>query len=251
MTAVMNSVYWGDCLEVLNELESETIDMILVDPPFGSTRSQWDKVIPIADFWKAHNRVIKPNGAVVVLAAQPFASHLLIGNSRYFKYELIWRKNKATGHLNAKKMPLRIHENILVFYKKPPVYHPQKTEGHKPANAYTTKPRQNRVYGNQKDVLKGGGHTDRYPTSVLDFDRLRNDSPDRIHVNQKPTDLCRYLIRTFTDPEDVVLDSCLGSGTTALAAMLENRYFIGIEKDPVIYKQAVERLARQSGREIA
>lgn len=184
-----NSIICGDCLDILPNIPAGSIDLILTDPPYGNTNSVWDKVIPYADFWKQHNRVIKDNGAVVVCASQPFASHLIVSNEKYFRYDMIWIKNKSTNYLNAKKQPLRKHELILVFYKKSPTYNPQKTYGHKPVNTYTKKPAMDRVYRETKYATRGGGQTDRYPTTLLKFDVVNNDDPTRIHVNQKPLSL--------------------------------------------------------------
>lgn len=239
-----NQLIWGDCLEVMDDIPDDSIDMILVDPPFGITVSKWDVVIPYAEFWKQHNRVIKERGAIVIIAAQPFASELIVSNKKHFKYDLIWMKNKSTGYLNAKKMPLRQHELILVFYKKTPTYNPQKTYGHKPVNSYTKKPRRDSIYRETKYANVGGGQTDRYPTSIQKFDVVNNDDPERKHVNQKPLEMLRWLIRTYTNPCDVVLDSCMGSGSTCVAALQEARQFIGIELDYAAYQGAVGRIKK-------
>jgi DNA modification methylase len=241
---ITNIVYWGDCLEIMSGLPAGSVDMICVDPPFGTTQSKWDKVIPYADFWKQHNRVIKDNGAIVVNAALPFAADLIVANRRYFKYEYIWAKNKSTNYLNAKKMPLRQHELLLVFYKNPPTYNPQKTQRHKPVNSYTKKPNRDHVYGALKYETVGGGQTDRYPTSIQKWSVVNNDSPEREHVNQKPLEMLRWLIRTYTNPGEIVLDSCLGSGSTAVAALQEGRHFVGIELDYEMCIKAITRIKR-------
>lgn len=239
-----NTLYWGDCLEVMQDIPDASVDMILVDPPYGQTQSKWDVIIPYVDFWKQHNRVIKDNGAIVVMAAQPFASHLILSNERRYKYDYVWAKNKSTNYLNAKKQPLRKHELILVFYKNQPTYNPQKTQGHKPVHAYNKKANSDTIYRSTGEVLRGGGQTDRYPTSILSFDKVNNDSADRIHANQKPLNLLRWLIRTYTNEGDLVLDSCMGSGSTVIAARQEGRQFIGIEADYEIYRGAVKRISR-------
>ena len=241
---ISNSILWADCLEVLPDIPDGSIDMILVDPPYGSTRAAWDQVLPMAEFWRQHMRVIKDNGAVIVTANQPFASHLIVSNERYFKYDLIWKKNKSTNFLNAKRMPLRCHEYVLVFYKKPPTYHPQKTFGHKPVNSHTKKPYGGDVYGNTNKTYKGGGQTDRHPLSIQSFPIVNNDSAERVHISQKPVELFAWLIRSYSNEGAVILDSCAGSCTTAIAAMQENRQFICIESDYDMYRKARDRVVR-------
>lgn len=219
---VPNTLYWGDCIEVLRDLPEQSVDMILVDPPYGKTRADWDRIIPLDLFWSSHLRVIKDNGIIVITASQPFSSLLVSANLKYFRYDLIWKKNKTTGYLNAKKMPLRQHEDILIFYKKTPVtYNPQKTQGHKPVNTYTKPIYDGEIYGRQNQRVSGGGQTDRYPTSIISSSIVNNDSPDRIHASQKPVDLFSWLIRTYSNPNEIILDSCIGSGTTAIAVLRE------------------------------
>ncbi len=232
--------YLGDCLEVMASMEAGSVDLILADLPYGTTRNKWDKIIPLEFLWEAYWNVLKPDGAIVLTAAQPFASMLVASSPKCFRYDLIWRKNKASGFLNAKRMPLRGHEHILVFYVKPPTYNPQKTVGHKPGNA-ATRTKQSDNYG-AAAASSYGGQTDRYPVSVLDFPVVNNDDPARIHATQKPVDLMAYLIRTYSNPGDLVLDNTMGSGTTGVAAMREGRSFIGIEADPDIYEKALLRL---------
>lgn len=239
---IPNSIIWGDCLQVMQDIPDKSIDMILVDPPYGSTQVGWDKIIPIDLFWEQHNRVIKDNGAVVITANQPFASQLIVGNIKHFKYDLIYAKNRSTGFLNAKKMPLRAHESILVFYRKPPVYNAQKTEGHPPVHNYTKQPNRDKIYRETKRVIVGGGQTDRYPRSIIKFNGVNNDSKDRINTAQKPVELFSWLIRTYSNEGDVVLDSCAGSCTTAVACVQENRQFICIESDHEMYLKAKQRV---------
>lgn len=227
----INKIIEGDCLEKMAELEPASVDMILSDLPYGVTsNNKWDKTLPCDQLWNLYKRVIKPNGAIILTATQPFASQLICSNPKMFKYDLIWEKNKCTGFLNANKMPLRNHESILVFYKKRPVYHPQKTTGHKPVNSYT-KYSDGTTYGKTKTGVKGGGQTDRHPQSVLKFSVVNNDSDQKIHSSQKPVSLFEFLIKSYTNENDVVLDNCLGSGTTCIAAINTGRRYIGIEKD--------------------
>jgi site-specific DNA-methyltransferase (adenine-specific) len=226
----LNTIIHGDCLKVMSELPKDCVDMILCDLPYGVTaRNKWDVVIPFEPLWEQYTRVAKQNAAVVLTATQPFASQLIVSNPKLFRYDLIWEKNKKTGFLNAKKMPLRAHECILVFYRSLPIYNPQKTTGHKPVNSYTKHTSDGLNYGETKRGISGGGQTDRYPISVLRFPVVNNDSEDKFHSTQKPVELFEYLIRTYTDERMVVLDNCIGSGTTAIAALKTNRQYIGIE----------------------
>lgn len=230
----------GDCLELMKDIKSGSIDMILCDLPYGTTACKWDVIIPFQPLWEHYERIIKPNGVISLTGAEPFTSLLIISNLKLFKYDLIWRKNNPTGHLNSKKAPLRYHENICIFYKKPPVYNPQKTQGHE---RKVTKSKINHkadsVYGSQNHI-RNYDSTERYPESVLLFagtNKLKND-----HPTQKPVPLFEYLIRTYTNPGDTVLDNCSGSGTTAIACINTGRKFICMEKDETYYKKCVERI---------
>jgi len=220
----------GDCLQILPHLPPNSVDLILSDPPYGQTQNAWDEPIASTPLWKELNRIGKPAAPIIFTAIQPFASQLINSNTKQFRYDLIWHKNKSTGFLNAKRQPLRSHEHILVFYRRSPLYNPQKTSGHEPSHA-ATRPRSNN-YGAYRTTFYEGGDTDRYPTSVLQIPVINNDSPDKMHPTQKPVDLFRYLIRTYTNPGDLVLDFAAGSGTTGVAALAENRRVILIEKNP-------------------
>lgn len=241
----LNTIILGNCLEKMPEIPEHCVDMILCDLPYGVTaRNKWDIVIPFAPLWKQYLRVAKKNAAIVLTATQPFASQLILSNPKMFRYDLIWEKNKKTGFLNANRMPLRAHEHILVFYRSLPTYHPQKTSGHKPVNSYTKHTSDGFNYGETKRGLSGGGQTDRYPTSILQFPVVNNDSKDKFHSTQKPVELFEYLIRTYTDEGMAVLDNCLGSGTTAIAAIKSKRNYIGIEMDETYYYMAKERIEK-------
>lgn len=236
-------LYRGDCLEIMKELPAKSIDMVLCDLPYGTTNCRWDTIIPFEELWQQYKRIVKDNGAIVLFGSQPFTSCLVASNLQMFKYEWIWEKTTATGHLNAKKMPMKAHENILVFYKKQPTYNPQKTEGHKPVNTYTkyiTTQNTGEIYGKVGKEVKGGGNTDRYPRSIQVFASDKQKS--HLHPTQKPIELCRYMIRTYSNEGDVILDNCMGSGTTGAAAILEGREFIGIEKDEDIFQIAKKRI---------
>lgn len=241
----------GDCLELMREIPDKSIDMILCDLPYGTTKNRWDSVIDFSALWDCYNRVIKDNGAIVLFSSQPFTSRLVMSNIKYYRYEWIWRKTQAKGHLNAKKMPLRAHENIEVFYKKPPTYNPQFTHGHKrkvTTRIYTRANDGNGCYGkeNRNDHYDS---TDRYPVDVQTFSN--GDQTKRYHTTQKPVDLLAYLILTYTNPGETVLDNCMGSGSTGVACLHTGREFIGVELDPDIYQIAKARIeAEQRGKEV-
>lgn len=235
-----NGEFWlGDCLELMARIPDGSVDMVLCDLPYGTTQNKWDAVIPFDPLWREYWRVCKPNAAVVLTAAQPFTSALVMSQVDRFKYDWIWRKNKGSGQLNAKRMPMRQHESVLVFGN--PIYNPQMTEGHRPANKATNRNR-SLNYGEVKGK-EYGGTTLRYPQSVQDFPVVNNDARDRMHPTQKPVALFDYLIRTYTNPGDLVLDNCAGSGTTAVAAEQTGRRWLCIEREPAYYYGAVGRVA--------
>lgn len=216
----------GDCLDVLPTLADSSVDMVLADPPYGTTRNAWDCRIDLQRLWPELLRVAKPNAAIVLCAAPPFDKMLGASNLRHYRYDWVWEKGNATGHLNAKRQPLRAHEYLLVFYREPPTYIPQKTVGHKPVNSFYTR-HSGSNYGAAEVSRSGGGSTDRYPRSVLRFpsDKQR----DHRHPTQKPLALMSYMIRTYSVPGDVVLDFCAGSGTTGRACEADGRRFVGID----------------------
>ncbi len=216
----------GDCLEILPTLPSASVDMVLADPPYGVTRNTWDCQIDLQRLWPELLRVTKPASAIVMCAAPPFDKQLAVSNLPMYRYDWVWEKGNATGHLNAKKQPLRAHEYLLVFYREPPTYNPQKTTGHAPVNSFYTR-HSGLNYGHADAHTTGGGSTERYPRSVLKFssDKQR----DNRHPTQKPLALMRYMIRTYSQPGAVVLDFCAGSGTVGRACAVEGRQFIGID----------------------
>ncbi|GIO42497.1 DNA-methyltransferase [Paenibacillus apis] len=232
---MLNQIINADCFDIFPSIPTGSIDMIICDPPYGTTQSQWDSVIPFPLMWKHYERIIKDNGAIVLFAKAPFDKVLAASNMKLFRYEWIWEKNKATGHLNASHMPMQAHENILVFYKNTPTYNPQSTSGHKPMNKAVTR-HTSGVYGSGRESANNAGTTDRLPRSVLYFPVVNNDDPERIHPNQKPVDLFEYLIKTYTNEGDTVLDNCGGSCVTAIAAERCKRNFIVIEKDRIFAK---------------
>lgn len=230
-------------LHLLPEIPDKSMDLIITDLPYKKTRCLWDRPIDQNKLWPQYKRIIKDHGAILLFAKQPFTSALVLSNQDMFRYEWIWEKSNATGHLNANIMPMQAHENILVFYKKRPKYNPQKTTGHKPMNSYTkTLETQNRsaIYGECKTEISGGGNTERYPRSVILFASDKQTSS--IHDTQKPVALYEYLIRTYTDEGDWVHDSCVGGGTTLEACNLTNRNCICFEISDEWEKYYKERL---------
>ena len=234
----LNSVETGDCLELMPLLPDQCVDMILCDLPYGCTaRNEWDRIIPMEALWAQYRRVIKPNGAIVLTGQGLFSARLMLAAEDLYKYTLIWRKNKPRGHLNAKKQPLRNHEDVLVFYRKQPTYNPQMTRGHEPMHAATNRS-DSKNYGKTKVSTNNGGSTVRYPQSVLDFAVLNNDDPLRVHPTQKPVALAEYLIRTYTNEGDVVLDNACRSGALLAAAKRLGRQFVGMEANPMFASHA-------------
>lgn len=231
----------GDCLDVLDTLKEKSINLIFADIPQGLTKNAWDVVIRFDSFWSKVNRVIKDNGVIILMTNQPVTSQAVLSNINYFRYSLVWEKTNPTGFLNAKKMPLRSHEDILVFYKKQPKYYPQKTTGH-PRKVSTASHKRNSIktsnYGNHN--LVSYDSTERYQKSVLKF---KSDKQKlALNATQKPVALVEWFIKSFTKEEDFVLDPCAGSGTTLEACINLNRSGIGIEKSEFEFLKAKTRL---------
>lgn len=242
----MSKLFHGDCLEIMSTLSDGCVDMVFADLPYGTTQNSWDSLIPFDKLWEAYGRVVKEDGAIVLTAQPPFDKILACSNLKDFRYEWIWEKNKATGHLNAKKMPMKAHENVLVFYRNLPTYNPQKTVGHRPMNAVLPRdnipePDKKRNY-NHVDKRFGnvGGGTDRYPRDVIYFPVINNDDPLKFHPTQKPVSLIEYFIKTYSNPGDTILDNCMGSGSTCIACINTDREYIGIEFEEEYYKLAQE-----------
>ena len=222
---------FGDCLERMKEIPDGSVDAIICDPPFGTTQNKWDSVIPLEDMWTNLKRVIKPNGAIVLSATQPFTSTLILSNLDMFKYQWVWEKSKPTGHLNAKKQPLRKHEDIVVFYRKQCTYNPQCLK-----DTHAVVSRTNR--GNYGDCSKTTVQTKTgYPASILQFPTTTG-----VHPTQKPVALMEYLIKTYTNEGETVLDFTFGSGTTGVAALGCSRKFIGVEMDETYFNIAKKRI---------
>lgn len=246
-------VYEGDCIDLLADLAENSVDMVLCDLPYGTTQCKWDTPLDLNALWDHYRRVVKPSGAIVLFAQTPFDKVLGASNLQDLKYEWIWEKTHATGHLNAKKMPMKAHENILVFYRQLPTYNPQKTTGHPPTNHNIRRiSTQNNtaLYGKATQELVSGGLTDRYPRSVQTFKKDVQTSKDKpwMHPTQKPLALCEYLIQTYTNEGDTVLDNCAGSGSTLIAALNLKRRFVGIEKDTRYFGGICERVKHEKER---
>jgi site-specific DNA-methyltransferase (adenine-specific) len=243
----LNRIYQRDCLSDggMALIPDRSVDMILCDLPYGTTACKWDTIIPFDKLWAQYERVIKDNGAIVLTASQPFSSALIMSNPKLFKYEWIWDKVKATNMLNAAHQPLRRHEGVYVFYKKKPTYNPQKI-----TNPNGVEGRAKYAYkrtnegGETVGEIKNGGVSKGYepdkllPTSIQVFPK---DSKP-VHPTQKPVALFEYLIRTYTNEGDIILDNCMGSGTTAVAALNTNRKFIGFETEPAYIEIANKRI---------
>ncbi len=222
----LNKVTAGDCLEVMRDIPDKSADMILCDLPYGTTQNEWDSLIPLNKLWEQYERIIKNNGAIVLTSQGIFTYKLIMSNEKLFKYKIVWIKSKATNFLNAKIQPLRKHEEICIFYKKQPIYNPQKTVGD-PYDKGFRKDQHTGSYGlfDTRHVKSNG---ERYPSDIIYFKTAESEG-GVYHPTQKPVALGRYLIRTFTNPGDVVLDNACGSGSFLVSAVLEGRNFIGIE----------------------
>lgn len=238
-----NSLHLGDCLKLLPQVPDRSIDLILTDLPYGYTQNSWDQVISMQPLWEQFRRVIKDKGAIILTSYGLFSAQLILAAPDIYKYSLVWQKNKSSGFLNAKKQPLRNHEDILVFYKKQPTYNPQKTSGHKPVNSFTHHVNSSN-YGKTQIGWSGGGSTERYPTSIISIPVLNNDSPDKIHPTQKPVELGEYLIRTYSQAGDLVLDCACGAGSFLVAAKRLQRNYIGMEVEPIFFEHTKLRLEK-------
>lgn len=230
-------LWCGDCLELMKYIPDGSVNLVLCDLPYGTTQNKWDKRIPLEKLWPEYKRVVKKNGAIVLFAQTPFDKVLGASNLDMLRYEWIWEKPQGSGHLNAKKMPMKSHENILVFYRQLPTYNPQWEWG-KPYTLTTS--RQSTNYGKQKDSVTATSDGRRYPKDVLQFGKAKTDKC--LHPTQKPVALLEYLIKTYTNSGDTVLDNCMGSGSTGVACANTKRRFIGIELDDDYFNIAKQRI---------
>jgi site-specific DNA-methyltransferase (adenine-specific) len=232
----MIDLHLGDCLEVMKQIPDKSVDAIICDLPYGTTACKWDSVIPFEPLWAQYKRIIKDNGAVVLFASQPFTSALVMSNAKWFKYQWVWEKSMFANQMLAKVQPLKIHEDIVVFANEKAIYNPQ---GLIEINKVTKQ-------GSKITDNNGGGirktsylqtHTN-YPRSILKF----GSEGKTVHPTQKPVDLLKYLVKTYTNEGDTILDNCMGSGTTGVACKSLNRNFIGIEQDPSYFEIAKGRI---------
>lgn len=232
-------LYHGECLDIMEKnIEDNSIQLILVDLPYGMTRNKWDTVIPFEPMWKQFFRVLKDNGAIILFANNPFGARLIASNIKNYRYSLVWEKNKFSDFLNAKRKPMKIHEDIHVFYKKQPIYNPQYTWGLPYERWNTQKSVDSQTnYNHHKENRIKNTDGRRLPTTILKFNRVERPK----HPTQKPVDLLEWLIRTYTNENDKVLDCCMGSGSTGVACNNSNRHFIGIERDPDYFKISQSR----------
>lgn len=233
----MFKLYQGDCLNEMKKIENYSVDMIFTDLPYGTTQNAWDKKIPLEPLWEEYKRVLKTGGVILLFAQMPFAADLVYSNRKWFRYEWIWEKSNPVGFLNANRMPLRSHENILVFYEKLPKYIPQKEKRDKPIRikspgSTTTN------YGKFNAIDKVT--TTRYPRDCIKFNNSNNKN--KFHPTEKPIDLLEYMIKTYTTERNTVLDSCMGSGSCGVACQHLGRNFIGIEKDITYFQKAKARI---------
>lgn len=253
-----NSLFEGDCLEILPLFPENSIDLVLCDLPYGSTQNKWDSVIPLGPLWEQYVRILKPNGVILLTGQGLFTAKLILSKEEWFKYKIVWEKSKPTNFLNAKKQPLRKHEDICVFYAQQPVYNPEMTLG----SPYDKGVRKNQLSGSYGEFLparvkSAGG---RYPVDVVYFKTAESEGPVW-HPTQKPVELGRYLIRTYSNPGALVLDNAFGSGSFLVAAAMEGRRYVGIERNEDVHlfkriqvdylgvaRQRIEQAIRKTGR---
>jgi site-specific DNA-methyltransferase (adenine-specific) len=233
----MVNLFYGNCLEILPTLTDNSVDMVLVDLPYGTTACKWDSIIPLDKLWEQYNRICKEDGAMVFTAAQPFTTILAASNLDNFRYEWIWEKPQGTNPMNAKVMPLKSHENILVFYRKKPVYNPQMWYSTPYSGFSSDTSKIGEVYGEAKSKHRDNPEGSRYPKTILKFKQEKG-----LHPTQKPVALMEYLIKTYSNEGETVLDNCMGSGTTGVSCVNTDRNFIGIEMDETYFNIAKNRI---------
>lgn len=246
----LDTIYNEDCLEGMKRIPDGSIDAIICDLPYGTTKNAWDSLIPLDKLWEQYKRIIKPSGAIVLFSQQPFTSALVMSNPKMFRYEWIWEKEMGTGFLNANYAPLKSHENVVIFsslaacYVKNPadamVYYPQMTDG-KPYTCKQGKMEHNYDTKNMVAAIETKNEGKRYPKTVLRYSRDK----DKIHPTQKPVELVRYLVRTYTKEGETILDNCMGSGTTAVACMKEKRHYVGFELSKDFFDKSIERIKKE------
>lgn len=240
MSVGKKEILLGDCLELMKDIPNGSIDMILADLPYGTTQNKWDVIIPLDELWKQYERIIKDNGMICLTSAEPFTSTLITSNKKLFKYDLIWDKKLSSGFLNAKRMPLRRHEQILCFYKKLPTYNPEMvTRGKVRKKGITTETgKHTSNYGKfENSIVENNEY---YPTSIIEVSNANRK--DKLHPTEKPLELFEYLIKTYTNENELVLDNTAGSGTTAEACLNTKRQFIVMEKEQKYYDIILKRV---------
>ena len=242
----LDKIYCMDCLKGMKQIPDGTIDAVICDLPYGTTACAWDSVIPFEPLWEQYHRICKPNAPIILFGAEPFSSALRMSNLKEFRYDWIWEKTKFPNFMFVNQQPCRLHETISVFYQKQPTYNPQMEIG----TPYKDK-RTSRISQRGDDICTLMGQTkklpkdnkgDRFPSTVIRFSNVNSET---LHPTQKPVDLLRYLVLTYTNEGDTVLDNCSGSGTTAIAAYREKRHFICFEKDPIYWEKSVKRLKNE------
>lgn len=257
----LDKIYNEDCLVGMTRIPDKSIDCIICDLPYqvlnkNNPHAQWDRMIPFEPLWEQYERIIKDNGAIILFAQGMFTAHLMMSNPKLWRYNLVWDKCRVTGFLNANRMPLRCHEDICVFYKSLPIYNPQLSDGepnHPQGNGKHRHTNQcygeygkdyhDRVYESVPRVASTVPEGKKLPRSIISIKREHESTT--MHPTQKPVVLIQWLIRTYTNKGGVILDNCMGSGTTAIAAIREHRHFIGFELDAEYYQKAYERIARE------
>lgn len=235
-----STLYCGDCFDFMPLIPTGSIDAIIADLPYGTTQCKWDTVLPFEQLWAEYKRLIKPNGVVVLFGSEPFTSLLVTSNLKMFKYNWIWQKTNATGFFDAKKKPLNDNETISIFYEKQPTYNPQMTVAEKIHKRGLVKRIKSDCYGHEKDYVQIDTGM-RYPKRIIEICNANKNGIK--HPTQKPVALMEYLVRTYTNEGDTVLDNTMGSGTTGVACMNTNRAFIGIEKEKKYFDIAAKRIS--------
>lgn len=238
-----NHIRQGDCLELMKDIKDQSIDMILCDLPYGTTACKWDVVIPFEPLWEQYKRIIKKNGAIVLFGSQPFTSALVMSNPKMFKYEWVWDKGRGSNPLLSKKQPMKSHENVLVFSQSQTIYNPQMTEGKPYQIPKTGGNRTNRIT-NAKDNENFSQKTDPTKRFPLTIQKHSIHCGSKLHPTQKPVTLLEYLIKTYTNEGELVLDNCIGSGSTAIACINTKRKWIGMEKEEKYVEIAKERIRK-------
>lgn len=244
----INKIYNMDCLEGMKYIDDKSIDMILCDLPYGTTnRNKWDVIIPYEKLWEHYKRIIKENGAILLFADEPFTSELILSNKKWFKQRITWDKDRGSGFLNAKRMLLKQTEDIVLFYNKQPIYNPQMVEAQPDRiRPISDKSTESMNYGKVKKVRAGDDYNPqlRYPTNLIKFSSVKGECNNlkRLHPTQKPVELCEWLIKTYSNKGNLILDNCIGSGTTAIACINTNRNYIGFELNKEYYEIAKNRI---------